>query len=633
MDTNRTPPKKENLISSNTLLESMQHAKKKAQLSRQDNASKTSQNFSSMQKSKDKDSNRSDPELLFRSGNQSLNQVVMDKIRRDEIKMRQTLNEDKLRSYMKSKMFRQNPSFSSGKMFSAFRSGLSPRGAERRGFSGNSFMANSDRPRSFFKDGNEFLKRDFDGGRSSRFTPMYNSTKDSKKSFLDTCWNRKINDIAKYKRGPKESSPWQSLERSHASRSLNPAPFDPSFSIKDSPLDFKLSSLDSKLVDSGKSGNSPLDLTKKTPKSVEDFSVNGDGVLDLSTGIRSNRNSEEDENLERKELMVNKEFSSDLSQYQSRRMDMHSIFEEGDRLSGSRSDSRNILDAREMKFGANSNIPLKFHAVKFGKNGQCHSSGTAGRPPKSFTSSGQYRKFPHGMDSSRFSDPLPHQMMKSNPHSAMPSRDSMFSHRTRLHSHNFSPYKKHSREHRPYPLGNSSSISPSDVFRMSDGSFPSLFHHQRPVVRNPYPDASNFAHSSKGSRSSSFLKQSGSDPDRRWSHELTSMMDSKASGSGLLHSSSRSFMDDFDRDVMKRCIRKAQHDLDRKTASEESSKKVFELPDEFDKDMMKRCIGKAQHQLKTSSRSSGSTAAGEYCSWLSSFRYRNFSLSLAPHFS
>ena len=586
-DQQRTPPKKENLISSNTLLESMQHAKKKAQQVRQENTVKSSQPFPSMQKTKE--SGSPDSKFFFGSKSQSLDQIMIDKIRRDDIKMKRAISERKLNSYAKGKLSR-NPT--SDKMFSSFRSGSSFRQPTYRNSPKSSFMAQDafrGRRRPFFKDGNEFLKNDsFKDTKLSRFHPSFTPSKNPKRSFLDACWSQKINNIPEHMRNPPENRPWQSpfdlqerfpFERPKVSRPHDHPQLETTFSKKDSPLRFKPQM---KQPDSARPGNTaPLDLTKrKKDASSVAFSVNDDGVLDLSTSSRpspSARAENTDKN-KKEDFIPKKDFSSSIVREQGR--NMQAIFQPGDQqCSGPLSDPRNMFDAREMKYGSNSSVPLKFHAVKFDKDGQIHSSGTAGRPPKSFSNSGQFRKFPAGIDSV-FNESFSRQFMKSFPHPGISARDSMFPHRSRHHPHNFSPYNKH--HHRDLRQnahrGSSPGVSPSDVFRMSDRPSSSTFHHQRLGNRFPYlnPD---FPQGSKLGPYSSFLKQPGSDVVRRRSHEHPSMLDAKAGNQGMLHLSNRKIFDEFDEDVvMKRCIRKAQHELTRSGTSGESSRNVFEIP-------------------------------------------------------
>ena len=553
--------KKENLISSNTLLQSMQPVRKKPQT---DPPKTVPPNVLPMpQMLKEKEFKDSGSKVDFYASR--MRQALSDKIREDNFRLEKEKLQKSIASFGKDRRFNNDANFQnifrsqSGSLHqrpprdssAAYRDASLPFNYDR------SLM--EDRHKLFFKD---VIK--------DRFPPRYSPSfrrRDHKKSFLEDCWDQKINNIPV--RLPSSvdkishSVPAWLAQNKNSNSSSSAQIFAPKPGCyKESPMNLKRSSKDSNDLFSG---NIPLDLSHPTKKSTSsNYSVTKDGVLDLS---KKPTNSIESNDQEKKQIDARP--FPELSYPDHRGLNLvgdvpplfPNVFNQG--ALDPRTASKSNFDNREMKMQSSS-APLKFHAVKFDKDRQTQGLGTAGRPSK--TGLNQFKRFPShpGIGSSPFLDEtLPRSFV--NPPDTKQNfspRDRMFHHKPRQHPHLYAPYNRNLKDrydrHQPkhFPP-NRSMINPEEKIpaSMTDSS-------------RIYPFGSTTRHPQSVKPSSlSFPKQSAPDP-RIFPRVFPTNMPSCTGGA---RGPTNKLPSDFDDDVMRRCIKKAQRALNQHTSAGSSS--------------------------------------------------------------
>ena len=576
------PVRKENLISSDTLLQSMQPAKKKLQVPKPSESLVKSSQTSQSPKPKEALGSEQKFSLLGNKSRQ-LDQVLRDKFRREELfsKRRQ---DRKVQSYIKNRMFERGET--SKRVFPSLRSGFLSHHSTRRDPPRGPFAARnlySDRSRSLHQGNRESSKKDFLKDRNSKqISSVFNSAKDPSRSFLDNCWSNKMNNLSENKSSFQQSRSWKPPDYESRKNSDHPFPFQqqsPFVARKSTDVGFSAQS-PTQSTDVGSSRNAPLDLTKKiAPKSASsDYAVTDEGVLDLSTPKHSMRPIFDIAQNKRKQSLISKyDISEDVlgrERILGNHPSSHPFLPQRD-FDSVKPDLSNMSDDRDLCYPPG-NMPLKFHPVKFSKSGQALSSGASGRPTKAFANSlQQLRRFPSEINPpSMFNDPFQRPFMK--PQTGVASRNRVFPQRQK--HHHFSPYNKYERDpmgqqrQRPF-LSSASSILPSSSEMLGFSKSDQASSFQRSGPRYPYMDARSFPHSPKISPQS-LQKRLGTDLPRRRSQEPPSIMGNLGKYQGASRTQGRKSFDDFDEDVMKRCIRKAQHELNRTSTNQDSNRRL-----------------------------------------------------------
>ena len=563
--------KKENLISSATLLQSMQPFKKKMQL-RQDVFTKSPvPQRSSPKINKEKNRKASDANFLL-SGNK-MRPALDNKIRSQEEmihvqdhKLRMQKEKFDIKFHPYSRNLRHSWEGSKETSICSGRNSVNGPPQIQAAFTQNRLCTGAKR-KELFRDNSE-------GRHLSNFSVL-----ERRRSFLDDCWSSKMNNIPEnslhFKKSSHLSSPLlhpSNLSKSNSNFSISHSRSFSSSSKDDSPLDLKSSSGTYKEIFSkSSSSNMPLDLSNPKKSSVG-YSVTDTGILDLSK--KSIRNAYDKKIFKRgnqpKEMKKSEFFNQHLvldgnvgAERAFRGISQSEFWDP-------RAEPRSVFDGRDPKHSLTS-APLKFHTVKFNKERRTHGAGTAGRPSNNLYNSNHYRRFSHqGANTSAvINQPFRSQFVEHYRYPMFGSSDSLTSSRNQ---HNFSMsrfnlehrevmsrHHKHSLFPAEKPLNPILDTSGSSVFAFSNQSKNISMRSSKPITGYPSPNHRMTSTFSRLKPASSDLRKSYPHPYP--SNSNTSFRDSKAFRS-------TNFNED---DVMQRCIRKAQHELLQKNATREQA--------------------------------------------------------------
>lgn len=582
--TSSNQSRKENLISSATLLQSMQPLKKKNPV-RFDVFSKSSTpQRSSPKVTKEK----KDSEANFLSSVNKMRQALDDRIRNQEEMIRK--HDLKLRMHKEKSEMKFHPySRSSRHSWEGSKNVLGRHGMSSFKPSTQMFK-NYAHNRSFMDEKRRDMWKEANVGRSSRLSTDLNR----KKSFLDNCWNTKMNTASQQRTYSKQSPDWRpnisgfskvnpNFPGSHSSRFSSSDRLDSPLNLEQ-PTRIPQSSEPS-------SSNAPLDLSNPK-KSSPDFKVTDSGILDLS---KKSKNNSFEEKKSSSTGNLPKDFpkkeDSDFYPFYDKRMMMEKSqrgISQGNFWSA-RAERRSVFDEREPRYSI-SNAPLKFHNVKFNKERRVHGAGTAGRPSNSLYSSNHYRRFSHQgpNPSAVVNQSLGSQFMEHYRCPQASSRDRIMPHR----SQNNALMSRFNRDHKEAMSRNQQHLvnsidghlnpmlrhPSSNVFSYSNSSPNFSTHSPKAAPRYPVSNSntsSSFSmvkHRAKDSRRVySSLYPSNSETSSRLfpansknNHRLFPSNSDAPLRGDQISSRSNNFNED---DVMRRCIRKAQHELLRKGSS------------------------------------------------------------------